>query len=129
MRKRVRKKDLEIKFYEGLLTKRPNFIQALISLGDAYTRQGFYKEGLVVDQRLLALKPDDPIVNYNLACSLSLVEDIKACKEQLEKAVSLGYKDFVYILEDEDMENLRNSQGFDEFFHSLKLKSKKYERI
>jgi len=124
MRKRVPRKDMEIKFYEGLLTKRPDFVQALISLGDAYTRQGFYREGLMVDQRLLRLRPDDPIVNYNLACSFSLVEDMVHCKEQLLKAIELGYRDFAYILEDKDMENLRNDSGFTEFYQSLKEKVK-----
>lgn len=128
MRKRAKKKDMEIKFYEGLLTKRPNFVQALISLGDAYTRHGFYQEGLQVDKRLLELKPDDPIVNYNLACSLSLIGDIKQCQAQLFKAVGLGYSDFAYILEDDDMDNLRNDSGFAEFFSSLKQRAKKYDR-
>lgn len=127
MKKRVRKKDMEIRFYEGLLNKRPDFIQALISLGDAYTRQGFYQEGLAVDERLHRLKPDDPFVNYNLACSLSLVGDIKKCKEQLIKAVDFGYKDFAYVLEDQDMENLRNEPDFGEFFHALKARAQKRE--
>jgi tetratricopeptide (TPR) repeat protein len=127
MKKRNPKKDLEIKFYEGLLSKRPDFVQALISLGDAYTRQGFYQEGLAVDQRLVALKPDDPIVNYNLACSLSLVGDVKACRDQLVRAVEFGYRDFAYILEDTDMENFRNDQGFGEFYSFLKQKAKQYD--
>jgi len=120
MKKRARKKDYEIKFYEGLLKKRPDFTQALSSLGDAYTRRGFYEEGLNVDKRLVELKPEDSVAHYNLACSLSLTGDIAQAQNELKKAVLLGYKDFAYILEDADMENLRDAVDFCAFFHELK---------
>ena len=126
MKKRSPRKGMEIKFYEGLLSKRPDFVQALISLGDAYTRYGFYREGLSVDQRLVQLRPDDPVVNYNLACSLSLVGDLAKCREQLMRAVELGYRDFAYILEDTDMENLRQDAAFAEFYAQLKQQAKNY---
>ncbi len=120
MKKRTRRKDYEIRFYEGLLKKRPDFVHALSSLGDAYTRRGFYKEGLAVDRRLVELKPEDPIAHYNLACSLSLVGEVKPCREHLAKAVEQGYRDFAYILEDADLENLRREPDFSEFFCGLK---------
>ena len=124
MKRKSRKKDYEIKFYEGLLKKRPDFAQALSSLGDAYTRQGFYKEGLEVDQRLVRLKPDDPIAHYNLACSLALVGDIARAKQEVARAVEFGYDDFAYILEDKDLEGLRNDPGFSEFFYAIKQHGK-----
>jgi len=120
MKRRILKKDYEIKFYEGLLKKRPDFTQALVSLGDAYTRRGFYEEGLDVDRRLVRLKPEDPIAHYNFACSLSLTGDVAQAKEELKKAVFFGYDDFAYILEDADMENLRGKEDFCGFFRELK---------
>ncbi|MCM8787861.1 MAG: hypothetical protein NC935_07435 [Candidatus Omnitrophica bacterium] len=115
-----KRKDLEIRFYENLVKERPDFIQALISLGDAYTRRGFYKEGLEIDKKLVKLKPDDPIVHYNLACSLSLVGEIEEAIKELKKAILLGYDEFDYILQDKDLENLRNSPLFKDFFSKLK---------
>jgi tetratricopeptide (TPR) repeat protein len=120
MKKRPRKKNYEIKFYEGLLKKRPDFTQALVSLGDAYTRRGFYEEGLNVDKRLVRLKPEDSVAHYNLACSFSLTNDIAQAQSELKKAVLLGYNDFAYILEDSDMVNLRKDADFCAFFHELK---------
>jgi tetratricopeptide (TPR) repeat protein len=117
---RKRKKDFEIKFYEGLLKKRPEFIDALISLGDAYTRKGFYREGLEVDKRLVQLKPEDPIIHYNLACSLSLVGEIEPAFKELKKAVLLGYEDFSYMLKDPDLENARKHPQFSDFFEKIK---------
>jgi tetratricopeptide (TPR) repeat protein len=120
MKKKIKKKDFEIIFYENLLKNRPNFIQALVSLGDAYTRKGFYNEGLEVDRKLVQLKPEDPVVHYNLACSLSLVGEVEQAFAELKKAVLLGYDDFSYILEDPDLENLRKHLQFKEFFAKIK---------
>ncbi|MCP4653413.1 MAG: hypothetical protein GY858_08550 [Candidatus Omnitrophica bacterium] len=119
MKKRIRRKDFEIKFYENLIQKRPNFVHALASLGDAYTRGGFYKEGLAVDKRLAELKPQDPHVHYNLACSLSLTGDLQTALEELKEAIVLGYDDFDYLFKDSDLENLRNLPECREFFKKL----------
>lgn len=115
-----RRKNFEIKFVEELVKTRPNFVQALFVLGDAYTRKGFYKEGLEIDKRLVKLRPDDPIVYYNLACSLSLLGDVKGALKALKKAVLLGYDDLGYILEDKDLENLRKTEAFKNFLDKLK---------
>ena len=120
MKKRLKIKNFEIRFYEDLLKVRPNFTQALRCLGDAYTRAGFFKEGLEVDRRLVRLIPGDPVIHYNLACSLSLVGDVAEALEELKTAVSLGYSDFHYMLEDRDLENVRKDKRFDGFFSEAK---------
>ena len=118
-----KRKDFEIIFYEQLLKKSPNFVQALSCLGDAYTRSGFYDEGLRVDRRLSELKPEDPVVHYNLACSLSLTGKFESAFKELKKAVLLGYDDFCHILKDADLENVRKDVGFERFFEKIqKLK-------
>jgi tetratricopeptide (TPR) repeat protein len=119
-KKKTKKKDLEITFYENLLKERPNFVQALASLGDAYTRKGFYREGLEVDKALAKLKPEDPTVHYNFACSLSLVGELEQAVKELKKAVLFGYDDFSYILEDPDLENVRKLPQFKDFFSKIK---------
>ncbi|MCF7908358.1 MAG: hypothetical protein K9L86_05765 [Candidatus Omnitrophica bacterium] len=112
--------NLEISFYENILKERPDFVGALISLGDAYTRKGLYTQGLVVDKKLVSLKPDDPVIHYNLACSLSLTGKPKQAINELKKAVLLGYDDFAYILEDADLENVRGLKEFIVFYQKLK---------
>jgi len=117
--KNRKRKDFEIKFYEALLRERPDFFHALASLGDAYTRKGFYREGLAIDRKLSDLKPEDPIVRYNLACSLSLLGEIEQSLEELKLAVLLGYDDTPYILQDKDLANLRNHPRFETFYQKL----------
>ena len=115
-----KKKSFEIKFYENITIERPDFVGALIPLADAYTKAGFYEEGLVVDKKLSRLKPQDSIVNYNLACSFSLTGKSKEAFAALKKAIVLGYNDFKYILRDSDLANLRKLPEFDKFFSKLK---------
>ena len=120
MKKKIKKKNLEIRFYEGILKTSPNFTRVLSFLGDAYTCKGFYKEGLEIDKKLAKLKPKDPTVYYNLACSFSLLEKTEQALEILEKAILLGYEDIDYILADPDLENARGDVHFDAFFSKFK---------
>jgi len=108
--------EFEIKFYEDLLKDRPTFHEALIALGDAYTKNRQYEEGLKIDQKLSKLKPEDPAVFYNLACSYSLLKELKASLEALRKAIKLGYDDFSYMRKDPDLENLRQDKRYKTLF-------------
>jgi len=112
----------EITFYNGLIRKNPNFIEALVALGDLYTKAGMYKEGLSVDEKLVQLKPDDPIVLYNLACSYSLLKDIDKAFRAFKKAINCGYFDFEHLEQDDDLSNLRKDRRFQQYLARIKEK-------
>jgi len=107
--------DVEIGFVEGLVARDPDWVEALKLLGDDYTRRGKIQEGLKVDERLATLCPHDPLVFYNLACSLSLSEAYDKAFAALDRAVQLGYRDFKWLTKDPDMANLRRHPLFKEF--------------
>lgn len=117
----LRKTD-EIKFYESVVKEAPNFYEALACLGDAYTRAGFWEEGLAVDKKLCYLRPQEPIAFYNLACSYSLLGRMPEALAAFKKAVHLGYRDIDYALADEDLANLRRNRRFLKFLKSIKKK-------
>lgn len=119
-RKTTKRKDFEIKFYEEILKQQPDFINVLIPLGNVYTHKGFYKEGLAVDKKLTQLLPNDPIVYYNLACSLSLVGRPIESLTKLKKAVVLGYDEFSFMSQDSDLDNVRELAEFKVFSAKLK---------
>lgn len=119
-RKTTKRKDFEIKFYEEILKQQPDFINVLIPLGGVYTHKGFYKEGLAVDEKLTQLLPNDPIVYYNLACSLSLVGRPIESLTKLKKAVVLGYDEFSFMSQDSDLDNVRELAEFKVFSTKLK---------
>ena len=111
-RKRSRTRDFEITFFEALLGRNPRYIEAMIPLAEAYTRNGFYKEGLAIDRRLSRLCRQDPIVYYNLACSLALMGHKTESIETLKKAISLGYYDFIHMKKDRDLRCLHDLPAF-----------------
>ncbi len=99
--------DFEILFFEGLVAESPDFVDALIPLANAYTRKGLYQKGLETDEKLSRLRPKDPLVHYNLACSYSLVGKTIEALNSMERALVLGYRDLKQIDQDGDLENLR----------------------
>lgn len=106
-RRRQRDLDIEIGFMEGIVRRDPRYVEALQILGDDYTRRGKYVAGLKVDEQLAQLRRADPLVHYNLACSYSLTDQIEQAAAALEKAISLGYRDFKWLAKDPDLCNLR----------------------
>jgi len=110
--------DFEIVFYERLLKDKPDFVEVLVALGDAYTRKGLYEKGLEVDKRLSVMRPNDAYVQYNLACSLSLLSELDEAIAALKKAISLGYCDFAYMEKDPDLDNVKRDSRYQKLFGS-----------
>lgn len=117
--------DFEITFYERFLQERPDNIEALIALADAYTKRGRHREGLKIDQRLKQLKPNDPVVHYNLACSYSLLGNALSCLRALKKSLELGYRDFSFMEKDPDLAFVRNDPRFKELLSKYACRSSK----
>ena len=105
--------SFEIDFYEKLLKEKPDFVEAMIPLADAYTKTGRYQEGLALDRRLVKLCGDDPLAHYNLACSLALTGETKNAVESLCRSIRLGYRDLVHLLRDQDLKSLHGSPEFE----------------
>lgn len=120
--------DFEIAFYEKLLCAYPDFIDALIPLGDAYTRRGLHEKGLKVDLQLTQLRGHDPLMWYNLACSYSLLKHTNESLEALHRAVELGYADLDYLQKDPDLSNVRQSPKYREFLEVLSLQRTSHVR-
>ena len=102
-----RELDVEISFLEGLVRRDPAYVEALQILGDDYTQRGRVEEGLRVDQKLSQLEPQNPLVFYNLACSLSLAGKLDEAAQAVESALDLGYRDFKWMARDPDLKALR----------------------
>jgi len=117
--------DFEIAFYEGVLKEDPNLVDVLIPLGDAYTKRGLHEKGLEVDLRLSRLRPGDASVFYNVACSYSLLKQMDSALEALEKALSLGYNEFKFLMSDPDLENLRKDPRFNPLMEKYRKRKQK----
>ncbi|MHC4712509.1 MAG: TPR end-of-group domain-containing protein [Planctomycetota bacterium] len=105
-------RGFEVAFFETVARRQGDFWEVLAALGNHYTVEKRYREGLAVDRRLAQLRPDDPIVFYNLACSYSLVGWIPQALNALERSLALGYQDFRHISQDNDLDALRKDARF-----------------
>jgi tetratricopeptide (TPR) repeat protein len=106
-RRETRELDIKISFLEGLVRRDPHYVEALQVLGDHYTQRGEYDHSLQVDEQLSRLEPSNPLVFYNLACSYSLNREFDRAAASLEKALTLGYRDFKWLAKDPDLQPLR----------------------
>jgi tetratricopeptide (TPR) repeat protein len=102
----------EIQFYEAILAEDPDFVEALIPLAEAYTKAGLHDKGLEADLKLAKLRPNDPTVYYNLACSYALTGKRDEALAALEQAIELGYRDVGFLMKDEDLVSLHDEEEF-----------------
>jgi tetratricopeptide (TPR) repeat protein len=106
--------DFEVRILEAALKSDNDNFDVLFALGNAYTQAGRYEEGLKIDMRLSELEPDNPVVHYNLACSLSLLSKIDEAIEELERSFELGYREYNHTVSDPDLENVKKDKRFGE---------------
>ncbi len=73
-------------------------------------------DGAIADfEKALQVAPKDVALHFNLACAYSLNENADKAFFHLDKAVSLGFKDFQRIKEHDALAYLRIRDGFEEF--------------
>ena len=111
-RRELQNLNLEIGFLEGLVLRDPMYFEALQVLGADYSKRDDFSSGLRVDQQLARLRPTDPIVLYNLACSYSLTRQLRRAADALNRAIEHGYKNFRLLTKDPDLANLRKHAVF-----------------
>lgn len=104
--------DFEIDFFEQVLSRNPNYIEALRVLGDLLAQKGCHRRALQIDQRLVQLQPQDPVVAYNLACSHAVLNQPVEAVQALQLAFHHGYSDIEFLLNDADLKSLHKDEGF-----------------
>jgi hypothetical protein len=115
-----RSDDFEIQFFEAILRRHPDYIDVLRCLAESLSARGQFIRGLGVDEHLAALRPQDPIVRYNLACSLSLVNRLSDAVAELKNAIALGFRDFSHMEIDGDLDNVRQHAGYQSLVRELR---------
>lgn len=115
--------EFEIKFFESVLRRDPAYADVIEILGGLYTKHGRVTDGLRMDRRLVRLQPTNATAHYNLACSLVLVNRTSEALRSLRHAVALGYRDFDWMLQDPDLEGIKEHPAFVELINQLKPQS------
>lgn len=121
--------DFEIRFYERIVQEKPDYVDALSLLAQAYTTRKQYQKGLGIDQRLARLCPEDPLVFYNLACSYALLGQKEEALQALEQAAALGYREFAYMAKDADLKSLHQEVRFQKLLQSKPKRRKSHDPL
>jgi tetratricopeptide (TPR) repeat protein len=111
-RAEMRGLELQVGFLQGLLKRDSGYIEALEELADLQTQLGRVEEVVGLDERLKALRPSDPEVRYNLACSLTLSRKFEQAAAELSSALELGFNDVHSLQSDPDLADLRAHPAF-----------------
>ncbi len=121
----ARKEDtaFEITFYESVLRRDPRYTDVIEILGGLYTKTGRIADGLKMDRKLVKLEPSNATAHYNLACSLALCRRKTDALRTLERAIELGYDDYLWMAKDPDLETLKQHREFQALIAKLKPQS------
>jgi len=57
---------------------------------------------------------------YNLSCTYSLLKEVPRALEYLNKAVKAGYSNYTHLLQDPDMDNIRQEKQFQSLMTTLR---------
>ncbi len=116
-------REFEIQFFESVLRRDPGYAQVVELLGGLYTKQGRIADGLKMDRKLVRLQPANATAHYNLACSLALSKRKSAALTELRRAVDLGYRDVEWMLQDPDLDGLKEHPAFAALLETLQPQS------
>lgn len=104
-----------LEFCDAVLQHNPTHRSALELAATCCTELGYYEDGLRLDRELSRLLPGDPLVLYNLACSLALTGCREEALSTLGAAISRGSGHgaiFHNMRKDNDLYSIRNEPRF-----------------
>jgi Flp pilus assembly protein TadD len=111
----------ELDFFADLHKRMPRDVKVATILAQLYTEMGQVDEGLKLDRKLVRLSPDDATAHYNLGCSLALKGRKNDAVKAIRQAVSLGYRDYHWMRNDPDLQQLQDYKPFGELIQELEV--------
>lgn len=104
--------DFELDFFGRILDRHPEYFEALRVHASNLAQKKRYGDSLLVERRIIQMRPSDALAHYNLACSYALLEQPELAIGTLRKALELGYRDFRFIHQDHDLDAIRKDPRF-----------------
>jgi hypothetical protein len=115
--------EFEMRFFESVLSRDSSYTEVIEILGGLYTKHGRIADGLKMDRKLVKLQPANATAHYNLACSLALSHRNTDALRSLRQAIALGYRDYDWMMQDPDLEELKQHPNFVALLEQLKPQS------
>lgn len=111
----------EIALYEAQLKKTPEDARVRVLLAGNYAYQGRFDDAQREIDLAMALRPDDTMILYNIACTLCEMDKPKEAMHTLKKAWDAGYRNPAWIRQDPDLEKLHGNAEFEQLFPPQQL--------
>lgn len=102
------------KAYEGITQKDPTNFQAWNRLGSIYHSSDKFEKAVAAFEKALALNPNGPVVQYNLACAYARLNNTDKAIAALFKLAPSGFFQPEQISADTDFAGLQNDPRFKE---------------
>ncbi|MGD9561894.1 MAG: protein kinase [Pyrinomonadaceae bacterium] len=106
----------EIALYEAQLRKTPEDARVRVLLAGNYAYQGRFDDAQREIDLAMALRPDDTMILYNIACTLCEMDKPKEAMRTLKKAWDAGYRNPAWIRQDPDLAKLQGDPEFEQLF-------------
>ena len=103
-----------IMHYQKARSIQPDNIEVLNNLAFVYAIQKDYENAVLTLKKLTALQPDNSKTYYNLASLYALQNNVEESIKWLRSAIDKGYKNWVLIKTDKDLDNIRSSAEYKE---------------
>ena len=115
--------EFEMRFFESILRRDASYTEVIEILGGLYTKHGRIADGLKMDRRLVKLQPANATAHYNLPCSLALSSRKTDALRSLQQAIALGYREYDWMMQDPDLDELKARPDFMALLEQLKPQS------
>lgn len=106
----------EIAIFEAQLKKTPEDARVRVLLAGNYAEQGRYDDAKREVDLAMALRPDDTMILYNIACTLCSMDQPKEAMVALKKAWEAGYRNPVWTRQDPDLAILLGDPEFERLY-------------
>lgn len=98
-----------LEFYGKALDIRPDYAPAIGNSAKAYSLLGDFRKALGCLHRLLEIQPDNPNVEYDIACLYARQNRVDDAVRSLRNAVSKGFDKMELLRTDPDLAGLRHT--------------------
>ena len=113
----------EIAVYEGHLKKVPEDARARVLLAGCYAIQGRSEEAQREANMAMVLRPDDPMILYNVACAFCAMNNVGDALAAIKKAWDSGFRDATWTRQDPDLALLRGEPEFERLYPPTQIGS------
>lgn len=107
-----------IAIFEQHLKKMPEDARARVLLANSYAHQGRNEDAKREADMAMALRPDDTMILYNLACVFCLMNNAEEAIIALKKARDAGYHATAWARQDPDLALLHGDPEFESLFQA-----------